>query len=167
MCWPWLEHVKNTTTLHPSIYSILPSVSPFCPPLPLCTFFPWASLCPFSAWMMKGFTSHVFFIQFLPCWPYFAFFWSHFLCRAPRLIIALLSLITPSCLGEWCRLPGVSPSPSDTVTLAALQSINSLIWLQLKTEERSDLRKALCCLLSWIFTINTQHVCKSLWWIRA
>lgn len=50
---------------------------PFLPISPiLCFFFflPWASLCPFSAWMMNGFTSHVFFIQFLSCWLYFAFF---------------------------------------------------------------------------------------------
>lgn len=95
MCWPWLEHVKNTTTLLPSIYSILPSVSPFCPPLPLCLysfFFFLLSIASLSACMKKGFTSHVSFYQ-IPCFPailfLFFFFWSRFVCLLPELHVWL------------------------------------------------------------------------------
>lgn len=166
MCCPWLEHVKNTTTPHPSIYSILPSVSPFCPSLPFCAFFlPWASLLSIFCLNDERFYFPCIFYQIPLLLAIFCLFFGHRFW-APCLIIALLSLITTSCLGEWCRLPGVSPSPSDTVTLAALQSINKVLsgcnWKQ----KNDQISWALCCLLA-SHNIDTEHVHKYLWWFSA
>lgn len=123
MCWLWLEHVKNTTTLHLSIYSLLPSVSSLCPPLPLCLyssffFFQFfihvAFLCPFLPVWLKALLQ-TYFYQ-IPCFLtiiMFFFFSFVMLClfsaRGPCLIIASLLVITTSCHSESCCLPGALP----------------------------------------------------------
>lgn len=67
---------------YPSIYSILPSVSSFCPPLPLClcSFFfllisqPHSFPLSLSPRVIKGFPSDVFFIKFFASLLWLCFF---------------------------------------------------------------------------------------------
>ena len=129
MCWLWLEHVKNTSAPHLSIYSIVPSAAPLRPPLPLClfsAFFLSNFSCPhrfplsLSPRMIKGFTSDVYLSDsLLPCYDYVSFGFVTlclFSARGLCLIIAWFPLVSMSGVVFLVLSLPISPSDLDRKT---------------------------------------------------